>query len=47
MLDSSNVVMVLSKLLFIAQTVIPVTQLLISGRQKNLRTYEEKFQSSS
>lgn len=47
MLDSSDVVMVLSKLLFIAQTVVPVTQLLISERQKILRTYEETFQSSS
>lgn len=32
LLDSSDVVVVLSQLLLIAQAVVPVTQLLISGR---------------
>lgn len=43
-LDSGDVVVVLSQLLFIAQTVVPVTQLLVSGRQINVRRYEETFQ---
>ena len=32
LLDSSHVVMILSELLLVAQAVVPVTQLLISGR---------------
>jgi len=32
--NSSDVVMILSQLLFITQAVVPVTQLLISGRME-------------
>lgn len=36
LLDSSDVVVVLPQLLLVAQAVIPVTQLLVSGRREGL-----------
>lgn len=43
LLNSCNIVMVLSQLLLVKQAVIPVTQLLIPGKDSNKNSYRLQF----